>query len=160
MDFTLFTEKSTAECIKALSERLEAKATRTRPALDGYAEKKGGRFALTLSQPVVGPIQRSTRLEGHIAREHGLTVIRGSVPDGAPPRARWIVVGALLAAAVIALVAAQIIVTAVLIPAALGVYVLLKGDYENGDRLLVEVERALKANPIPPKKYRAKFGYE
>ena len=30
--------------------------------------------------------------------------------------------------------------------------VTLRGDYYNGDRLLVEIERLLKASPRPPKK--------
>ena len=35
------------------------------------------------------------------------------------------------------------------------VLITLRGDYYNGDRLLVEIERLLKASPKPPKKSTA-----
>ncbi len=151
MRFILYSERPVAECVKALSERLQQSATATRPALDGYADKSG-RFALGLTSEVFGRLSRKTWLEGTLTKESGATVIRGSVPDGATPqRQRYIsyampAVGIFLALNGAWLLAAMAVILMAVVLAT------LKGDYYNGDRLLLEIERLLKASPKPPKK--------
>lgn len=151
MRFTLYSEKPVAECVKALTERLGQSVTATRPKLEGYAEKSG-KFALALSSHVPGGFSRKTWLEGTMSKEAGVTVIRGSVPDGATPqRQRYIMIATpavgLFLAATGALMLAFMAVALMLI-----VLATLRGDYTNGDRLLLEIERLLKANPKAPKK--------
>lgn len=151
MQFVLYTEKPVNECVKALQERIAQSPTATRPALDGFAEKSG-RFSLGLSMPVFGSFSRKTWLEGVIAKESGSTVIRGSVPDGAPPQRQRLLIFATV------LVGVFLILTGAAMLAVIGVslmgvlLVTLRGDYYNGDRLLVEIEKLLKASPKPPKK--------
>ena len=87
-----------------------------------------------------------------MSKESGATVIRGTVPDGATPqRQRYIMISTpvigLFLAANGALMLAFLAVVLMLI-----VLVTLRGDYYNGDRLLLEIERLLKATPKPPKK--------
>ena len=151
MRFTLYSEKPVAECAKALVERLGQSATSTRPKLEGYADKSG-KFALGLSSNVLGGCARKTWMEGVISKESGATVIRGTVPDGATPqRQRYIMIAipviGLFLAVNGALMLAFMAVVLMLI-----VLVTLRGDYYNGDRLLLEIERLLKATPKPPKK--------
>jgi hypothetical protein len=81
--FVLYTDKTVSECLTAINERMHAKATSARPALDGWVEK-GGAFALTVSAPVIGKFARRTTLKGQIEREDGLTILRGNVPGGVP----------------------------------------------------------------------------
>lgn len=151
MRFTLYSEKPVAECVKALVERLGQSATSTRPKLEGYADKSG-KFALGLSSNVFGGFARKTWIEGVMSKETGVTVIRGTVPDGATPqRQRYIMIATpvigLFLAINGALMLAFMAVVLMLI-----VLVTLRGDYYNGDRLLLEIERLLKATPRPPKK--------
>jgi hypothetical protein len=151
MRFTLYSEKPVAECVKALVERLGQSATSTRPKLEGYADKSG-KFALGLASNVFGGFSRKTWMEGVMSKESGVTVIRGTVPDGATPqRQRYIMISTpvigLFLAFNGALMLAFMAVVLMLI-----VLVTLRGDYYNGDRLLLEIERLLKANPKPPKK--------
>jgi hypothetical protein len=151
MRFMLYTERSVAECVKALSERIAQSPTATRPALDGYADKTG-RFAVALTTEVFAKFTRKTWLEGTLARESGATVIRGAVPDGAPPKRQRLIAYAIPVVGVfLALNAAWLLAAAAVILMTV-VWVTLKGDYENGDRLLLEIERLLKASPRPPKK--------
>lgn len=154
MEFVLYTEKPVAECVKALTERIELSATATRPALEGYAEKSG-RFAVGLSSNVFGRFRRKTWLEGAMAKDSGATVIRGRVPDGASPqRQRYIMFAIPIAGLFIGLSGAWMLAAAAVVLLGI-VLITLRGDYYNGDRLLVEIERLLKASPKPPKKSTA-----
>lgn len=151
MRFTLYTERPVAECVKALAERIGQSPTATRPALDGYADKTG-RFAIALTSDIFGRLSRKTWLEGTLSKEAGATVIRGTVPDGAPPkRQRYIVYAMPLIGLFLALNGAWLLAAAAVVLLAV-LWATLKGDYENGDRLLLEIERLLKASPRPPKK--------
>lgn len=151
MRFVLYTERPVAECVKALGERLQQSATATRPALDGYADKSG-RFALGLTSEVFSRFRRKTWLEGTLAKEAGVTVIRGSVPDGATPKRQRFIAYAIPAVGIFLALNGALLLAAMAVLLMLVVLGTLRGDYENGDRLLLEIERLLKANPKPPKK--------
>jgi hypothetical protein len=154
--FVLYTDKTVAQCLAAVNERLQQPPTKSRPELDGWVEKKG-RFAISIHSPVVAAFKRRTTLEAVLEREAGFTVIRGSVPDGAPPAGQIIVLVALLLLAAFFALQGQAVLAIFVGLAGPAAYIFLRGDYENGDRLLLEVERALKATPKPPKKYVQKM---
>lgn len=156
MQFTLYTEKTVAQCISALNERIAAHPTATRPAIDGWVQKKGGRFSLGISTPVLLGIRRRTRLTGEITRESGVTVIRGDVSDGVGPRGQMLILSGMIAIAILSLFQQQVLLAGGLLIGAGALYVVMKGDYQNSDRLLLEIERVLKATPKPPKKLTAK----
>lgn len=156
MRFVLYTEKTVAQCMSALSERLQARPTATRPALDGWIEKKG-RFSLALTAPVIWRFQRRTRLEATVQRESGITIVRGQVSEGANPTGQAIVLAAVALVSVMILLQGEILLALMVGLAGSVVYVPLRGDYQNSDQLLIEVERTLKANPKAPKKYRDKL---
>lgn len=159
MHFVLYTDKqSVAQCMTALMERMEQKPTKTRPEIKGWVEKKEGRFEIALTEPMVANvIKRTTRLQGNAFRKSGITVIEGYVPDGASPRDRRFITLALVAVGGVLFVLGQAFLALVALTGAFFLYILLKGDYENGDRLLVEIERLFKASPNPPKHLRDKF---
>ncbi|MCU0497832.1 MAG: hypothetical protein MUF87_10810 [Anaerolineae bacterium] len=150
MRFVLFTDKSVTECTKAIHERLQAPASSTRPNLGGYVEK-GGRFSISLTSNVIGRFTRQTRLDGVIEKDNGSTVIRGTVPDGASPQGQIMVLGGLALVGLMILSQGQTALAVLATLAGFVVYIPLRGDYENSDKLLLEVERTLKASPKPPK---------
>lgn len=150
MRFVLFTDKTIAQCNSAINERIQLPASASRPALDGWTEKNG-RFSIGLTAPVVGKFTRTTRLEGQIVRENGQTKIKGEVSDGAGPRGQMLVLGGLALVALFLLVQGQFVLAFGTLLAAGIILIPLKGDFENSDRLLMEVERVLKASPKPPK---------
>ena len=150
MRFTLYTEKTVAQCLTAINARMQAKETATRPALDGWIDRNG-EFALSVTRPVVGKFQRTTRLKGQIEREAGLTIVRGIVPGGSSPRERIVGLGALAVMGGLIALTGQPLLAMLLIPVAFWLYITMVGDYENGPLLLGEVQRALKARATPPK---------
>jgi hypothetical protein len=147
MRFTLYTDKSVADCARALTERMQA----PRSPLDGWVEKKG-RFSLTVEGRVIGPFKRRTRMDGEIAREGGETVIRGQVAEGAPPAGQLLILFGLLGGGVLLLLLDQIALAMVCAAGGLIGYAFARGDWENSDRLLAELERTLKASPKPARK--------
>lgn len=155
MRFVLFTDKTVAQCSAAINERIQAPASASRPALGGWVEK-GGRFSLSLTAPVLGNLTRTTHLEAQIEREHNQTIVRGIVPDGAGPRGQVIVLIAIALTALMILMQGQAVIAVLILIAGAALYVPLRGDYQNGDRLLIEIERVLKATPKPPKAFVAK----
>ncbi len=149
MRFTLYTEKTIPQCMAALSERLQT----PRVPITGWVDKKAARFSISIATRLIGalPLQRVTRLDADCTREQGLTVIRGSVSEGVPPRVQPYV---LAATAIVSL----LLVLVTQIAAAVGVFVvgvllyrMLHADWLNSDKLLLEVERTLKASPKRPK---------
>lgn len=159
MHFVLYTDKQTvSQCMTALMERMELKETKTRPELKGWVEKKEGRFEIAMTTPMLtNVLKRTTRLQGNAYRKSGITVIEGYVPDGASPRDRRFVALGLIIVGVVLLVLSQALLALVSFASAVFLYNLLRGDYENSDRLLVEIERAFKASPNPPRHLRDKF---
>ena len=151
MRFVLFTEKSVAQCIRDLNERLQAKGSRSRPELDGWIEKNGT-FSLTVTSKVIGRFPRTTRLTARAERDKGVTTVRGSVSDGISPHwSRILFIGLVVVAAALALSGQYMPAILVFVFGGIA-YVPLHGDYINSDVLLIEVERTLKASPRPPKK--------
>lgn len=159
MHFVLYTDKqSVSQCMNALIERMEQKPTKTRPELKGWVEKKEGRFEVALTSPMIANVmKRTTRLQGNAFRKSGITVIEGYVPDGASPRDRRLITLGLVMVGIVLFLLGQTFLGLVAFTVALFLYNLLKGDYENGDRLLVEIERLFKASPNPPRHLRDKF---
>lgn len=150
MDFTLYSEKSAADCIKALSDRLLQSETPTRPALNGSVNKNG-KFRLTLRQKVLAGITHETWIEGEISKEQNITLIRGRVPDGAPPDRQRLVAIAIPVSGVIMLLREQAVMAVVVMGLLMLWFIMLRGDYMGSDRLLLELEKNLKASPKPPK---------
>lgn len=151
MRYTLFTDKTVAQCMKDLNERLQAKGTKSNPELGGWIDKKGS-FALTVSSKVFGRFPRRTRLTGRVNRESGTTVIRGYVSDGiSPDWMRIMGVGLLVVAGALA-ISGEFMAALLVIGMGLLAYIPLRGDYVNSDTLLIAVEKTLKATPKPPKK--------
>ncbi len=151
MRFVLYSDKSVSQCITAITERLQMPASNSRPALNGWVEKNG-RFSISMSSVIIAHIGRTTRLEATIDRENGATVIRGSVADGVAPRGQIVILLAILMVGLLMVLQGSALLGLVAMLAAVVAYVTLRGDYENSDRLLMEVERTLKADPKPPKR--------
>jgi hypothetical protein len=152
MHFTLYTSKTVTQCARDLTERLEAKPTKTRPALGGWVEKKQRAFSVTITAPVIARIKRTTRLTASFERERGTTVIQGHVSDGVSPFWTRVLLGVVFLLALLLLIAGEVMLALVLVLFAGAAYIPLHGDYINSDSLLIEVEKTLKASPKPPKK--------
>ncbi|MEM6281563.1 MAG: hypothetical protein AAF787_05170 [Chloroflexota bacterium] len=148
MRFVLFTDKSPSQCMKALHERLHASATKSRPELDGWTEKSGT-FSISLRRQVFGKLSRTTKLRGTADRENGVTVIRGTVPEGV--NRQWLMIIALVVVALSAymFLSGELMLAIMIVMAGLVMLVPLWGDHINHDVLLYELERALKAKPAP-----------
>jgi len=148
--FVLFTNLTVSQCMKSLHERMDAKPTKTRPELQGWIEK-GGRFSVAVTTTVIGRFRRTTRLNATAARESGMTVIRGYVSDGVSPRWQRILFAVLVVATVLMVLSNQILLAAAVLVLGAAMYIPMMGDYKNSDLLLIEVEKAFKASPYPPK---------
>lgn len=150
MEFVLYSEKTVAQCVSALNERLQGRGGKYN--LDGWTEK-GGKFALSLESPVFPPslprILRRTELRGVVEKDGAQTVIQGIVPDGVTPVGRVWIYGALLILGVFMVLAGQLVVALTLLPLGVALYVPMKGDYVNSELLLNEVQRLLKARYTP-----------
>ena len=155
MRFVLFTDKSTAQCMRDLNDRLEAKGTKSRPELDGWI-KKGGTFSISVTLPVFGKFNRTTRLKAQSERESGVTVIRGSVSEGVTPKWQRIIFILLGLACALMLISGQGVLAIAAFVLGLATFIPMMGDYKNSDVLLIELERVLKASPKPPKNYTPK----
>jgi hypothetical protein len=149
--FTLYTDKTVAQCLTAINERMHVKESSTRPALDGWVEKSGA-FQISIATPVIGRFIRKTALRGKIERENGVTVIEGSVPGGVSRNGQIVVFVALVLVVLTIIGGGNLLLgllPLVLIPI---FYIAMQGDYLNSTALLDEVQKALKAKPTPPKK--------
>lgn len=150
MRFILFTDKKVLDCVTAINERLQAPASGSRPGLDGWIEKRGS-FALAIDSPVLGRFVRQTRLEALVEREGDTTIIRGQVPGGASPNQQRLLIGGVIALCAFMMLQGEALVA--MLAAVMGgiLYIPLRGDYDNSEKLLIEVERTLKASPKVPK---------
>lgn len=149
MRFTLYTEKTVAQCLSALNARMQAKGSAARPALDGWVEKNG-RFALSVSTRMLNRFSRTTHLTGQLERRRSVTIVTGRVNDGAGPRERMLVSAALGLAAVVLIALGELVPALIAALAAAALNLLLAGDRQNRDILIAEVRRALKARETPP----------
>lgn len=151
MRFEFYTEMTVAQCVSALNERIHAKATASRPGVDGWIEK-GGRFSLAVTTPVARRFRRTTRLQGQFERESGITVVRGAVPDGMEPRRLLAVFVAMLVVGVVFTVNEQFIFGLLCVLMGAGLCITLYGDFVNHDILIRDLRRTLKARDKRPKK--------
>lgn len=155
MQIVLYTDKTIAQALTALNARMQAKATSTRPALDGWVEKNGS-FSLGVTSLVAGRFNRTTHFRGKLEREGGMTVIKGQVPVGAT-RENMIVIYAVLALMGIALVGMGSPWLGILmLPIGGALYIPLAGDAFNSELLIGEIQKTLKAKDTPPKSNGAK----
>ncbi|MCC6616694.1 MAG: hypothetical protein IT320_24685 [Anaerolineae bacterium] len=148
MRVVFFTDKTVAQCMTALHERLQSRSSRS---LEGWVEKNGN-FELSIASPVIGKVTRRTYLRGKVEREGGLTQVKVDVSSGADRRGQIIIFIACALVAV-ALMANGAITVALLAVAAGGaLYIPLAGDNKNSPLLINEVQRTLKATTKRPKK--------
>lgn len=150
MRFTLYTKKTVRECMSAINDRMQARATRTRPALDGWIEK-GGKFSLAVTSKVAGRFSRRTRLRAVAERQSGVTVIRGYVPHGVPRRGVLVIMGAVIIMGFLIALSGNALLGLVAAVLGMALYIPLTGDYDNSEILMKEIRRALKAKDKPPK---------
>ncbi len=149
--FVLYSEKTVAQCMTAINARMQAKGTSTRPALDGWVEK-GGAFSLGISTPVIGKFARRTTLNAKVERQSGVTIIRGSVPNGSSKEGQLVVFGGLALVAATMIANGNALFALLMIPFAAYLYIPMRGDLLNSEILIDEVQKTLKAKPKPPKK--------
>jgi hypothetical protein len=149
VQFTYYSEKTVAQCLSALNERLRAKGTRTE--LDGWIDK-GGEFSISTATRIAGAFTRRTYLRGKVERKDRQTVITGSVPDGAPLKGQLLVFFGLGLLGVILILMGNPTFGLAMLPIGIALYVPMKGDYKNSAVLIGELQRALKAKSTPIKK--------
>ncbi len=145
MHFVYYSEKTVSQCMLALNERLHQKSGK----MDGWVEKNGN-FSISVSTTVLRRFSRSTRLNGHVAKENGVTIVRGYVSDGADPQNRYIIYGILLLLGVLLALAGYLLIGLAIIAVILPLNIPLEGDYLNSATLTSEVQRTLKAKASLP----------
>ncbi len=151
MYIELYSEKTFAQCMSELNERLHAKGTSTRPEMDGWIDKSGN-FLLSISRPVVLNIHRRTKVRGKVERKNNQTIIRADVPSGVNPQGQ-VVVYLAFAVIIFMLLANGNSVAALLpVPFALYLYIPMRGDFLNKDILVNDLQKTLKAKTTPIKK--------
>jgi hypothetical protein len=138
----------------AINERLHLKGTSTRPSMDGWVDK-GGAFSMGVSTPVIGKLHRTTYLRAKVSRESGVTTISGDVPGGANRQGQMLVFAALGLVALVLAGGGNPLLGLVIIPFAAILYIPMKGDYENSELLIGEVQKVLKAKTTQPKAAKA-----
>lgn len=149
MRFTYYTDKTVAQCMSALNERLQQKGTVSRPGLDGWVEKNGS-FSLAVSSKVAKRFHRTTRLQGKAERLGSMTVLKGSVADGVSPREQVVIVGALALVGLFIISTGNLLPGLIAIAAGVVLNIPLMGDYQNSQTLTSEVQKTLKAKTTPP----------
>lgn len=149
MRFVMYTEKSVAQTMRAINDRLQTGGTKTRK-YDGWVEKSG-RFAFGVTTPVHGRFKRKTVMRGKAEREGGITVVRGDVPGGLARNQQIIVFAALIIVALLLLSQGGAIVAIVILICAAALSIPLQGDFDNSELLLTDLQRTLKARFTPPK---------
>ena len=129
MQVVLYTEKTVAQSLTALNARMQAKATSTRPSLDGWVEKSG-RFSVGVTSGVFGRFTRTTFLHGKLERQGTATVIKGNVSRGATKENKIIIYASLAVLALALAGGGNLWMAAVLVPVAGALYIPLTGGTE------------------------------
>lgn len=150
MHFILYTEKTVSESLRSITERLQTKGTASRPGLDGWIDKSG-MFSISVSAPVIGNIPRRTNLRGKLERENGYTLVRGDVPSGATPAGIGAMLGGMGLVALILLNSGNSLLAMAVVPIAVILFVIMRGDDKNSEYLLDELMKMLRAKETPPK---------
>jgi hypothetical protein len=150
MKYRLYTEKTVPECVKILDERIEAKPTSRRANIDGWTERNGD-FSLKIRAKVLRLVSKTTRMNGSMNREKGVTTIEGFVDAGISPYWTVILFGVLFLVSGALFLLDQLSLAIIIF--VLGGLILLteRQDYFSSEELLIEVEKKLKAKPTPPK---------
>lgn len=151
MQFTLYSEKSVAQCLTAINARLQVKGGASRAELDGWIDKSG-EFSLTVTSKVAGYFNRRTTLRAKIERKSGHSQITGSVPDGVPREGRILVFVALGLVSAMILSYGNPMLALIVLPVGLALHIAMKGDHDNSAVLMNELQKTLKAKSTPPKK--------
>lgn len=147
MRMVLYTEKTVAQSLSALTERLGSAGKR----LDGWVEKNGS-FSMSTTSSVIGKISRRTRIHGKIEKGQGITTVTIHVPSGADRRGQIMIFLALGVIALILLASGNLTLALLLGFAGAGLYIPLAGDNHNSPTLISEVQRTLKATTKLPRK--------
>ncbi len=150
MRFVMYTDKSVAQTMKALNDRLHASGTKSRPQFDGWVEKNG-RFAIGVTTRVFGRFPRKTTLRGRAQREGSTTIVRGSVSGGLPRSRQGIVFAMVVLIALVTFSQGAAIPALIIVAAGAALVIPFQGDYDNSEILLTEVQRVLKARFAPPR---------
>lgn len=150
MRFVLYTELTVRQCATSLTERMEAKETKSRPAVDGKVEK-GGKFTISTRQSVIASIKHTTRLRATAERSSGMTTITGYVPSGVPRHKVGIVMAAIAFVGLVMIANGNGLLGIVALAMAPAIYVPLVGDYDNGTFLYNELKKATKGKLKPIK---------
>lgn len=153
MNFVYYSEKTPSQCMIALNERLQTRSAR----LEGWVEKSG-RFSLSVTTPVLRRFSRTTRMQGSVVKENGVTVIRGFVPDGVEARQRAIIYGTLVLVGVLLILGGSTLPGLLALLAPLPLNIPLEGDFNNYQILIAELQRTLKAKATPPTPARKSSG--
>lgn len=140
----MYTEKSVAQSMKAINDRLHLSPTKTRLQLDGWVEKNG-HFAMSVRTEIRWGVTRKTVLNGIAEKDGKITVIRGRVPDGASREGQALIFGAMVLLSLVMLSQGNGILAIVVLLAGLGLFVPLRGDYNNSEVLLTELQKTLQA---------------
>lgn len=149
MRFTLYTELTVKQCLTAITERMEARETATRPAMDGWIEK-GGRFSISITQPVILKFRRTTRLRATAERERGVTTIKGFVPGGGTPQQAALIFGITIVIGIFIITNSDALLGVVAVVIGAAVYIPLVGDRNNSEYLMKELQKITKAKDKPP----------
>ena len=148
MKVELYTSKTLKECVSALNERLnDDKQKPSAKALLGSVDKAGN-FSLSHSSQVLG-FRRSTQMLGTLERESGMTVLRGRVHEGMPPKQVRVIIYAVLLIALLMFLNGNGLLAFAFSGAALLAYVWMIGDHHNSALLLKELKRVLNAKDKP-----------
>lgn len=151
MRLEMYTEKTVAQCLSAINERMQAKGTGSRPGMDGWVEKSGA-FAVSITTPVAGRFQRRTTLHGKLEKAAGFTVVHIDVASGATKQGTILILAAVALIALTLIGSGNVMLALALIPLGAYLYIPMRGDHENSSVLVADVQRTLKARNTPPKK--------
>ncbi len=151
MRLELYTEKTIAQSLTALNERMQVKGTSSRPGFDGWVEKNGA-FALSITTPVIGGFQRRTTLHGKMERRDGCTVIDATVPSGASKQGIIAMLGGVALMVLGMIGSGNVLFALALLPLGAYLYIPMRGDYENSSILINDLQKTLKAKDTPPKR--------
>jgi hypothetical protein len=145
--FVFYTDKTVAQCMSAINERLQTKSSRN---LEGWVEKNGN-FEISISSRVFAKFSHRTHLRGKVEREAGTSIVRGNVASGLE-RSQLLILGLLLLLACLAMIfSGQLLIGLALGFFGVLFYIPLMGDNNNSPLLISEIQRTLKAGAKSPK---------
>ena len=151
MRFVMYTDKSVSQTMSAINERLHVPPSKSRPQLDGWVEKSG-RFAIGVRSELQLRLSRKTYLQGKAERQGSVTVVEGNVPGGVSREGQLVIFVAMLLVGLLLYTQGYAMFALVVVAVGAALYVPLRGDYQNSEILLAELQKTLNARLTPPKK--------